>query len=350
MADKTLDVTLIIRNDTAEKWAAENPVLSKGEIGVEIDTRKFKIGDGVTAWVALRYASGGNVEVKTDDPTASDIDYEVGTIWLNTTKSKIYMLFARGGNTAVWVEIPTINGKVASADEADKLTTPRTITLEGAVVQTSKNFDGSGNITFSLVLANSGVAAGTFTKITVNEKGIVTGATTLTADDIPTLNLSKISDAGTAANKDVGTSPGNVPLLDSNGKLNTSVLPSLALTETFTVASQTAMLALDAQQGDVAIRTDENKTYILTANTPSVLSAWVVMQTPDCKVLSVNGKTGAITLTTSDIAEGANLYFTTARANSNFNTNFAAKSVTGLSDGDKVVLSTDAITLNGGNA
>lgn len=350
MADKTLDVTLIIRNDTAEKWASENPVLSKGEIGVEIDTRKFKIGDGVTAWVALRYASGGNVEVKTDDPTASDIDYEVGTIWLNTAKSKIYMLFARGGNTAVWVEIPTTNGKIASATAADKLTTPRTITLEGAVVQTSKNFDGSGNITFTLVLANSGVAAGTFTKITVNEKGIVTGATTLTADDIPTLNLSKISDAGTAANKDVGTGAGNVPLLDANGKLNTSVLPSLALTETFTVASQTAMLALNAQQGDVAIRTDESKTYILTANTPSVLSAWVVMQTPDCKVLSVNGKTGAITLTTSDIAEGANLYFTPERATSNFNTNFAAKSVTGLSDGDKVVLSTDTITLNGGNA
>ena len=348
MADKTLDVTLIIRNDTAEKWASENPVLSKGEIGVEIDTRKFKIGDGVTAWVALRYASGGNVEVKTDDPTASDIDYEVGTIWLNTPKSKIYMLFARGGNTAVWVEIPTVAGKVASAGAADKLATPRTITLEGAVVQTSKNFDGSGNIIFTLVLANSGVAAGTFTKITV--KGIVTGADTLTADDIPTLNLSKISDAGTAANKDVGTGPGNVPLLDSNGKLNTSVLPSLALTETFTVSSQTAMLALNAQQGDVAIRTDENKTYILTANTPSVLSAWVVMQTPDCKVLSVNGKTGAITLTTSDVAEGVNLYFTTARATSNFNTNFAAKSVTGLSDGDKVVLTTDTITLDGGNA
>ena len=71
---------------------------------------------------------------------------------------------------------------------------------------------------------------------------------------------------------------------------------------------------------------------------------------PDCKVLSVNGKTGAITLTTSDIAEGSHLYYTEARATANFNTNFAAKSVESLKDGANVVMSTDTITINGGKA
>lgn len=63
----------------------------------------------------------------------------------------------------------------------------------------------------------------------------------------------------------------------------------------------------------MAVRTDENKSYILNADDPTVLANWVWLRTPDCKVLSVNSKTGAVVLTTSDIAEGANLYFTEAR-------------------------------------
>ncbi len=43
------------RNDTAARWTQYNPVLAKGEIGIEIDTAKFKFGDGVTAWNSLKY-------------------------------------------------------------------------------------------------------------------------------------------------------------------------------------------------------------------------------------------------------------------------------------------------------
>ncbi|NCT92952.1 MAG: tail fiber domain-containing protein [Chitinophagaceae bacterium] len=71
--------------------------------------------------------------------------------------------------------------------------------------------------------------------------------------------------------------------LDGSGKLPTSTIPSLAITETFTVGSQAAMLALSAQQGDVAIRTDQQKTYILAAEPASTLSNWVWMQFPDAE-------------------------------------------------------------------
>lgn len=47
------------RRGTAAQWLSANPVLSSGEIGVETDTLKFKIGDGTTAWDALKYAGGG---------------------------------------------------------------------------------------------------------------------------------------------------------------------------------------------------------------------------------------------------------------------------------------------------
>jgi hypothetical protein len=48
-----------LRSDTAANWTAANPVLLAGEIGVETDTRRYKIGDGTTAWVGLSYYIDG---------------------------------------------------------------------------------------------------------------------------------------------------------------------------------------------------------------------------------------------------------------------------------------------------
>ena len=48
-----------LRNDTAADWTAADPVLLLGEIGVETDTRRYKIGDGTTAWSGLSYYIDG---------------------------------------------------------------------------------------------------------------------------------------------------------------------------------------------------------------------------------------------------------------------------------------------------
>jgi hypothetical protein len=44
-----------LRNDTAANWISVNPILAQGELGVENDTGKFKIGDGTTVWDILNY-------------------------------------------------------------------------------------------------------------------------------------------------------------------------------------------------------------------------------------------------------------------------------------------------------
>lgn len=51
---------ILLRRGAAVDWAAANPTLSAGEIGVETDTRKFKFGTGTTAWNSLPYAVGVN--------------------------------------------------------------------------------------------------------------------------------------------------------------------------------------------------------------------------------------------------------------------------------------------------
>ena len=84
--------------------------------------------------------------------------------------------------------------------------------------------------------------------------------------------------------------------LDGNGLVPTHHLPALAITTTQVVNSQSAMLALTAQTGDVAVRTDVNKSFILTATPASTLANWQELLTPTDSVLSVDGSTGAVSL------------------------------------------------------
>lgn len=50
MATRNLTARIVLRNDTSANFQSINPILIKGEIGLEIDTARYKIGDGSTAW------------------------------------------------------------------------------------------------------------------------------------------------------------------------------------------------------------------------------------------------------------------------------------------------------------
>ncbi len=61
------------------------------------------------------------------------------------------------------------------------------------------------------------------------------------------------------------------------------------------------MLSLNIQKGDMCIRSDENKTYILQNEPATELQNWLELATPTDAVQPVNGKTGAVTLTHEDV-------------------------------------------------
>lgn len=48
-------IQIQFRRGTATQWASANPVLALAELGIETDTKLFKIGDGATAWNSLDY-------------------------------------------------------------------------------------------------------------------------------------------------------------------------------------------------------------------------------------------------------------------------------------------------------
>lgn len=59
MAEKTLNTRQKQKYDTSTNWTTNNPVLLAGELGFESDTNKFKIGNGTSSWNDLSYVSVG---------------------------------------------------------------------------------------------------------------------------------------------------------------------------------------------------------------------------------------------------------------------------------------------------
>lgn len=129
-----------------------------------------------------------------------------------------------------------------------------------------------------------------------------------------------VTDPGGGAPRKLGTTPVGgiiggpyIPLsqkgaasgvaeLDSGGKLPVSRLPALAITDVFPVASQAAMLALTAERGDIAVRSDEaGKMYVLAADPASTLGNWLAI---NAGVVSGGATRTTTTLTTASVAAG----------------------------------------------
>ena len=108
--------------------------------------------------------------------------------------------------------------------------------------------------------------------------------------------------AGSAALALTTNVANGVPLLTVDGLIDSSQLPAIAISDTSVVGSQAAMLALTAQVGDIAVRTDTNQSYILKTAGASTLANWQVLLTPPDTVTSVASKTGNVTLANTDIS------------------------------------------------
>lgn len=372
MANQTIKSRILIKNGTASNWSTQNPILMKGELGIEIDTRKVKVGDGVTNYNSLKYLNvpyddlfGSDGKIKSELITFPKVDNVQNAVnaenatnatQLNGHEDTYFakqsdMTTVQGSVTELQTNVAglkdgSVKAKTAElADSATKLANAHNFSITGDGTAKAITFDGTKDVALNLLLATVG-QGGTGCKVTVDTKGRVTQVQALTAGDIPNLTHDKITDLGTAATKNVGTSAGQVVVVAADGKIDSALMPAIAITDIKTVDSQAAMLALKGVQiGDIAIRTDENKSYILTGSTPSSLGSWTWLRTPDCKVLSVNSKTGAVVLTTDDIAEGeTNKYFTATA----FTTEFKKHASTELTDTAKLLRSTDTFVLDGG--
>ena len=179
---------------------------------------------------------------------------------------------------------------------------------------------GTGATTATLARTNLGLTIGTDVQaplsfnapLTKSSSSVSLSQATTTVDgyvsaaDFTTFN-NKIDATQKAAINGVAT-------LGSDGKIPSGQLPAITLSSATVVASEAAMLALSVTVGSIAIRTDIAKNYVLGALPPATLANWKELAaTPS--VTSVNTFTGPnVTLTTTNLSEGTNLYYTDARA------------------------------------
>jgi hypothetical protein len=194
----------------------------------------------------------------------------------------------------------------------------------------------ASNVTGTLGVANGGTGATTLT-------GYVKGAGTSAFTASSTIPNTDITGLGTASTRNAGSANG-VATLDAGGKVPVSELPAAvlgALSYQGTWNASTNTPTLTSSTGTkgyyyvVSVAGNTN----LDGITDWLVGDWAVYngtvwQKVDNTetVTSVNGQTGAVVLTTTNIAEGTNLYYTDARARASVSagTGISYNSTTGV--------------------
>jgi Major tropism determinant N-terminal domain len=377
------------RHDSATNWSTANPTMMQGEMGLELDTGKFKVGNGTQSWNDLPYSSGPAGPAGADgaqgpqgDPTtvnghtgatitldAADVgavpsaalgaDNGVAELdangrlvqaqrpivtigayattedlpttgieygdWAQVTTPPSYWIWLNAGGTDGWhariydwsselnqpdgIASLDANGNLPQSQRPDVIFHGDTVGIPTGA-QFGDVFNdttaGFGNSILLLGGPDSG-AAGEPVSVpidswlgalgqpdgiaTLDSEGKVSSSQLPTLDYIPTSEKAAVN---------------GVASLGSDGKVPNSQLPPLAITDTFVVTSQAAMLALSAAEvGDVAVRSDISRSFILHATPASTLSNWQELLTPPNAVLSVDGRTGSVTLSDRYDVSGA---------------------------------------------
>ena len=84
---------------TAETLAAKNPVLLKGEVVYESDTRKHKVGDGTAAWNSLPYAGGGDTP---DTIPAANVEQDASHRFVTDTEKDRWNAVSPSVPNLIW--------------------------------------------------------------------------------------------------------------------------------------------------------------------------------------------------------------------------------------------------------
>lgn len=231
-----------------------------------------------------------------------------------------------------------------SADEKlqykEASATRSVVNEDGTATLTNKTIDADDNTLSNIEVDNlkSGVLDTDLTAVAGTDTTIPSAkATKAYADAVVATEAAARAAADTALQADLdafeaqkGVANG-LASLDSSGKLTASQVSAIAITDTYVVASQAAMLALTlAETGDIAVRTDLNKSFILKGASYSVLADWQELLTPTDAVQSVNGATGTVVLTSSavvGISDSQTLTNKTISGSSNTLSNIARSSI-----------------------
>ena len=159
--------TILLKRSSTASSVPAAASLQSGELAVNLADQKLY----------SKTAGGTVVQVGFGNLTSAMVTTALGFTPYNSTNPSGYIT-SSGSITG------SSGSCTGNAATATKWATGRTIALTGDVSGTSAAFDGSAALSFATSLANSGVTAGTYTKVTVDAKGRVTNGTSIASADV----------------------------------------------------------------------------------------------------------------------------------------------------------------------
>ena len=159
--------TILLKRSSTASSVPAAASLQAGELAVNLADQKLY----------SKTAGGTVVQVGFGNLTSAMVTTALGFTPYNSTNPSGYIT-ASGSITG------SSGSCTGNAATATRWAAGRTIALTGDVTGTSAAFDGSAALSFAATLANSGVTAGTYLKVTVDAKGRVTAGSSMTSGDV----------------------------------------------------------------------------------------------------------------------------------------------------------------------
>ena len=285
--DNTSDLDKPVSNATNQVLSAETQARTYADDLLQVN---------VNSEASTRLANDNTIQSNLDTEVSTRIDND------NTLQANI------DAETALRTSADTLLQGNIDTESSDRISADNALNASiGSEATTRLNADNllQGNIdSLDVRVSLNDVKVGITTQ---QASDITTNNDKVSFDSISSIRLADTSGINTGdqdlsgyqliSEKD--TASGYVGL-DADGKINPLQLPAVAITETFVVNSEAEMLAIAGQTGDVAVRTDISKSFILTADDPTVLANWQDLISPTSPVSSVFGRTGAVTAQNGD--------------------------------------------------
>lgn len=327
-----MSVRLQFRRGTASEWFDADTVLGEAEIGYEIDTKKIKVGNGSTSWNSLNYVNVVPSDLENtlyDYVLVGDVGNAGGPAKLNSTgnllipNSSIILDGATNNDYETRLEVagPTADRTITFKDESGTVALLSDIdalidgapgalnTLNELAAALENDANYAVSVTNRLVnLTNAGI---THAESTTNVHGIVDVAE-LSTKTYAENTATSIANGAVSIHGDVTTNVHGIAdtqdLMRRSGTTMTGTL-TLSADPTSNLEAATKGYVDNVVETQNASETNVHgilDTQALATKTYADNTATTIATTIATDAINL--------LTTSDIEEGTNLYFTSVRA------------------------------------
>jgi hypothetical protein len=159
-------IQMVLRRGTTSEWTTANPILASGELALDTSQSKFKIGDGVTAWNSLAFATG-----------------TAGSSGLNPVFSRQGTLTTLVGTQRLYIErtgtISVVRASIGTPSVGSAVVVD--VNKNGTSILSSPISVAAGQYTATGTISNTSVVAGDYLTVDIDAVGSTSPGANLTA-------------------------------------------------------------------------------------------------------------------------------------------------------------------------